>query len=127
MEPESDSAGCRVKGEEPEDGKATKQSPVKSGIVPARRIRERGVGRKRTGASASPDTNGDSAVSQSQISGRVLRDRSTRTIPAWLRSDQSDDGEDVIPDVSANRRRKVPRKKNSSTEIVWDGSGQPQQ
>ncbi|XP_046900411.1 E3 ubiquitin-protein ligase ZFP91 isoform X3 [Hypomesus transpacificus] len=126
MEPESDSAGCRVKGEEPEDGKATKQSPVKSGIVPARRIRERGVGRKRTGASASPDTNGDSAVSQSQISGRVLRDRSTRTIPAWLRSDQSDDGEDVIPDVSANRRRKVPRKKNSSTEIVWDGSGQPQ-
>ncbi|XP_067107125.1 E3 ubiquitin-protein ligase ZFP91 isoform X1 [Osmerus mordax] len=125
MEPESDSAGCRVKGEEPEDGKATKRSPVKSGIVPARRaLRERGVGRKRTGASASPDTNGDTAVSQSQISGRVLRDRSTRTIPAWLRSDQSDDGEDVIPDVSANRRRKVTRKKNSSTGIVWNGSGQ---
>uniref|UniRef100_A0A674BJP7 E3 ubiquitin-protein ligase ZFP91 n=1 Tax=Salmo trutta TaxID=8032 RepID=A0A674BJP7_SALTR len=113
MEPQ---IGDNNKREEPEDDKATAQSPASSAAVtPRRTSRGRGVGRKK-GVSPSPCTNGSTPGTPS--SGRVLRDRSTRTVPAWLQSEKSDDAEESSPDKAVNRRRKAacprPRKNASS-------------
>ncbi|KAM9399385.1 uncharacterized protein ACWYII_031581 [Salvelinus alpinus] len=113
MEPQ---IGDNNKREEPEDDKATAQSPASSAAVtPRRTSRGRGVGRKK-GVSPSPCTNG--ATPGTPSSGRVLRDRSTRTVPAWLQSEKSDDAEESSPDKAVNRRRKAacprPRKNASS-------------
>ncbi|XP_023992331.1 E3 ubiquitin-protein ligase ZFP91 isoform X1 [Salvelinus sp. IW2-2015] len=113
------------KREEPEDDKATVKSPASSAAVtPRRTSRGRGVGRKK-GVSPSPCTNG--ATPGTQSSGRVLRDRSTRTLPAWLQSEKSDDAEESSPDKAVNRRRKAacPRpRKNASSAASTESTGE---
>lgn len=121
MEPAGDRNEDVNKGEEPAEDKAADQTPATSTTVtPRRGLRERGAGRPRTGVSAFlSDVNG--AVSSPQSSGRVLRDRSTRAVPAWLKdtkSDEDDDEDEPSPDTGATKRRKVSntrRKKNSDS------------
>ncbi|CDQ83516.1 unnamed protein product [Oncorhynchus mykiss] len=121
MEPQ---IGDNNKREEPEDDKATVQSPTSSAAVtPRRTSRGRGVGRKK-GVSPSPCTNG--ATPGTPSSGRVLRDRSTRTVPAWLQSEKSEDAEESCPDKAVNRRRKAacPRpRKNASSAAPTETQG----
>uniref|UniRef100_A0A4W5LT43 E3 ubiquitin-protein ligase ZFP91 n=1 Tax=Hucho hucho TaxID=62062 RepID=A0A4W5LT43_9TELE len=114
------------KREEPEDDKATVQSPASSApVTPRRTSRGRGVGREK-GVSPSPCTNG--ATPGTPSSGRVLRDRSTRTVPAWLQSEKSDDAEESSPDKAVNRRRKAacprPRKNASSSAASTESPGE---
>lgn len=76
--------------------------------APRRGLRQRGAGRPRAGASAqSTDVNGASLSPQS--TGRVLRDRSTRTVPAWLKDAKSEDenDEELDTDPAVTKRRKV--------------------
>nr|XP_046270042.1 E3 ubiquitin-protein ligase ZFP91 isoform X2 [Scatophagus argus] len=119
MEPAGDRTGGVNKHEEPAEDKAAEQTSVTSTTVtPRRGLRERGAGRPRSGVSASlTDVNG--AASSPQSSGRVLRDRSMRAVPAWLKDTKSDDDEDEpSPDTGATKRRKVSnsrRKKNSES------------
>lgn len=127
MEP----AGERNGGVENEDdaveGKAAEQTPATSTTVtPRRGLRERGPGRPRSGVSASStDING--ASSSPQSSGRVLRDRSTRAVPAWLKDTKSeDDEEEPNQDTGATKRRKVSnsrRKKNSESAALAEAGG----
>lgn len=127
MEPVGDRTGDVNKGEEPAEDKAADQTPAPSTTVPPRRgLRERGAGRPRSGVSASlTDVNG--AASSPQSSGRVLRDRSTRAVPAWLKDTKSDDDEDEpSPDTGATKRRKVSnsrRKKNSESAGSVEAGG----
>ncbi|XP_040001585.1 E3 ubiquitin-protein ligase ZFP91 [Xiphias gladius] len=119
MEPVGDRTGDVNKGEEPAEDKAADQTPATSATVtPRRGLRERGAGRPRSGVSASlTDVNG-------AASGRVLRDRSTRAVPAWLKDTKSDDEDEPSPDTGATKRRKVSnsrRKKNSESV----GSAEP--
>ncbi|XP_026158628.1 zinc finger protein 135 [Mastacembelus armatus] len=125
METANDRTGDVNKREEPEQDKAANQSPATSTTVsPRRGLRERGASRRRSGVSASvTDVNG---AASPQSSGRVLRDRSTRTVPAWLKDTKSDDDEDEhSSDTGATKRRKVSnsrRKKNSESV----GSAEPE-
>ncbi|XP_035855882.1 E3 ubiquitin-protein ligase ZFP91 [Sander lucioperca] len=109
MEPAGDRTGGVNKGEEPSEDKAAEETPATSTTVtPRRGLRERGACRPKTSVSASiPDVNG--AASSPQSSGRVLRDRSTRAVPAWLKDTKSDDDEEdePSPDTGATKRRKV--------------------
>uniref|UniRef100_A0A4W5N5V0 Uncharacterized protein n=1 Tax=Hucho hucho TaxID=62062 RepID=A0A4W5N5V0_9TELE len=114
------------KREEAEDDKATVQYPASSAAVTRRRTpRGRGVGREK-GVSPSPCTNG--ATPDSASSGRVLRDRSTRTVPAWLQSEKSDHAEESSPDKAVNRRRKAacprPRKNASCSAASTESPGE---
>ncbi|XP_060947534.1 uncharacterized protein LOC133024438 [Limanda limanda] len=110
MEPAGDRTGDVNKGEEPAEDKAADQTSVSStSVTPRMGLRERGAARPRSGgvhgASASP-----------QSSGRVLRDRATRSVPAWLKDVKSDDEEEPSPETGTSKRRKVSnsrRKKNS--------------
>ncbi|XP_044046976.1 E3 ubiquitin-protein ligase ZFP91 isoform X2 [Siniperca chuatsi] len=126
MEPAGHRTGG-VKGEEPAEDKAAEQTAATSTTVtPRRGLRERGAGRPRSGVSASlTDVNG--AASSPQSSGRVLRDRSTRAVPAWLKDIKSDDDEDEpSPDTGATKRRKVSnsrRKKNSESAGSAEAGG----
>ncbi|KAM4603713.1 uncharacterized protein zfp91 isoform 2-T4 [Polymixia lowei] len=117
MEPESERTGDENKGEETVDDKAAEQTPATSTTVtPRRGLRVRGAGRPKSGVPASPDLNG--AAPSPQSSGRVLRDRSTRAVPAWLKDSKSDDEDEPSPDTSATKRRKVSysrRKKNAES------------
>lgn len=119
MEPPGDRIGVVDKNEEPAEDKAAVQTPATSKTVTRRReLRERGAGRPRPGVSASlTDQNG--AASSPQSSGRVLRNRSTRAVPAWLKDSKSDDEEDEASvDIVATKRRKVSisrRKKHSES------------
>ncbi|KAI3353205.1 hypothetical protein L3Q82_019754 [Scortum barcoo] len=125
MEPVADRPGGVNKGEEPAEDKAAEQTPVPgTAVTPRRGLRERGASRPRSGVSASlTDVNG--AASSPQSSGRVLRDRSTRAVPAWLKDTKSDDDEDEpSPDTGATKRRKVSnsrRKKNSDSAEAGGG------
>lgn len=116
MEP-AGRAGDVNKGDEP---KAAEQTPAPSLTgAPRRALRERGAGRPRSGVSA-PATDINGAASSPQTSGRVLRDRSTRAVPAWLKDSKSDDDDEdePSPDSNAAKRRKVScsrRKKNSDS------------
>uniref|UniRef100_A0A1A7XCP2 E3 ubiquitin-protein ligase ZFP91 n=1 Tax=Iconisemion striatum TaxID=60296 RepID=A0A1A7XCP2_9TELE len=128
MEPAGDRAEDVNTSEEPNEDKAAEQtSATSSTVTPRRALRERGAGRPRSGVPASvTDING--AASSPQTSGRVLRDRSTRAVPAWLKDSKSDDEEEEpILDSSATKRRKVSssrRKKNSdSCSQVEAGEG----
>ncbi|XP_036789369.1 E3 ubiquitin-protein ligase ZFP91 [Oncorhynchus mykiss] len=125
MEPQITQIGENNKRDEPEDDKATVQSPASSAAVtPRRTSRGRGVGRKK-GVSPSPCTNG--ATPGTPSSGRVLRDRSTRTLPAWLQSEKSDHAEESNPDKAVNRRRKAacPRsRKNASSAASTESTGE---
>ncbi|XP_071373191.1 E3 ubiquitin-protein ligase ZFP91 isoform X1 [Centroberyx affinis] len=123
MEPGGDRTGDVNTGEEPVEDKAAEQTPATSTpVTPRRGLRERGAGRPRSGVSASPDVNG--AAPSPQSSGRVLRDRSTRAVPAWLKDSKSDDEDEPSPDTSATKRRKVSnsrRRKNAESA----GSAEP--
>ncbi|MEQ2203369.1 hypothetical protein XENOCAPTIV_029264 [Xenoophorus captivus] len=128
MEPACDRAGDVNKYEEPKEDRAAEQTPVTSTTGTLRRaLRERGAGRPRSGVSSSPvEVNG--GASSAQTSGRVLRDRSTRAVPAWLKDSKSDEEEDEpSPDSSATKRRKVPgsrrRKGLDSAVQVEAGEG----
>lgn len=119
MEPPGDRTGVADKDKEPARDKAAEQTPATSKTVARRReLREREAGRPRSGVSASfADLNG--AASSPQSSGRVLRNRSTRAVPAWLKDSKSDDEEDEPNlDTVTTKRRKVSssrRKKHSES------------
>ncbi|XP_069023192.1 E3 ubiquitin-protein ligase ZFP91 [Embiotoca jacksoni] len=128
MEPAGDRAGDVNKAKEPTGDKAAEQTPATSTAgTPRRALRERGAGRPRSGVAASAtDVNG--AASSPQTSGRVLRDRSTRAVPAWLKDTKSDDDEEdePSPDNGASKRRKVSnsrRKKNSDSAGSAEAGG----
>lgn len=125
MEAAGDRTGGVDKDDEPAEDKAAEPTPATSTIVtPRRGLRERGAGRPRSGVSASlTDING--AASSPQGSGRVLRDRSTRAVPAWLKDTKSDEDE-PNPDTGATKRRKVSnsrRKKNSESAGSAEAGG----
>ncbi|KAF3687662.1 E3 ubiquitin-protein ligase ZFP91 [Channa argus] len=125
MEPAGDRTGDVNKGEEPSEDKAADHTPATStAVTPRRGLRERGAGRRRSGVS--PPLKDINGAASPQSSGRVLRDRSTRAVPAWLKDSKSDDDDDEpSPDSSANKRRKVSnskRKKNSESA----GSAEPE-
>ncbi|KAK2817034.1 hypothetical protein Q5P01_025225 [Channa striata] len=126
MEPAGDRTGDANKGEEPTEDKAADHTPgTSTTVTPRRALRERGAGRRRSGVSPPlPDING---AASPQSSGRVLRDRSTRAVPAWLKDTKSDDDDEdeTSPDSGANKRRKVSnsrKKKNSESA----GSAEPE-
>ncbi|XP_049900387.1 E3 ubiquitin-protein ligase ZFP91 isoform X3 [Epinephelus moara] len=127
MEPAGDRTEGVNKGEESAEDKAAEETPATSTAgTPRRGLRERGACRPRSGVSASlTDVNG--AASSPQSSGRVLRDRSTRAVPAWLKDTKSDDDEDEpSPDTGATKRRKVSnsrRKKNSESAGSAEAGG----
>lgn len=127
MEPACDRTAGVNKGDEPaEDQAAEETAATGTTVTPRRGLRERGAGRPRSGVSASStDVNG--AASSPQSSGRVLRDRSTRAVPAWLKDTKSDDEDDEpSPDTGATKRRKVSnsrRKKNSESAGLADAGG----
>ncbi|XP_026106137.1 zinc finger protein 692-like isoform X3 [Carassius auratus] len=81
--------------------------------TPCRAIRGRGDGCLKTEVTCPPETNG--AATSVGGSGRVLRDRSTRTIPVWRQSDIGEDRDEVTRDAAANRRRKAkcPRRRKN--------------
>ncbi|XP_020786176.1 E3 ubiquitin-protein ligase ZFP91 isoform X2 [Boleophthalmus pectinirostris] len=96
-------------GEVSAEDKATEQtSDHGKSTTPRRGLRQRGVGRPRPGVSA-PATDVNGASLSPQSSGRVLRDRSTRTVPAWLKEAKSEDEneEELDTDAAALKRRKV--------------------
>lgn len=110
MEPPGDRAGVVDKDEEPAEDKAAVQTPAPSKTVTRRReLRERGAGRPRAGVSSASFTDLNGAASSLQSSGRVLRNRSTRAVPAWLKDSKSDDEEEEEPnlDTVSTKRRKV--------------------
>lgn len=119
MELAAERNGALENEDDPVEDKAAMQTPATSTTVtPRRGLRERGPGRPRSGVSALPaDMNG--ASSSPQGSGRVLRDRSTRAVPAWLKDTKSEeDDEEPNADAGATKRRKVSnsrRKKNSES------------
>lgn len=121
MEPTGDRNEDVNNGEDPAEDKAAEQTPAPSALVtPRRGLRERAACRPRSAVSASTaDFNG--TVSSPQSSGRVLRDRSTRAVPAWLKDSKSDEDEDEpSPDTGASKRRKVSnsRRKKPSESVA---------
>ncbi|XP_077102707.1 uncharacterized protein zfp91 isoform X3 [Siphateles boraxobius] len=96
---------------EPAMEKSAGQSTASS---PCRTFRGRGEGCLATEGICPPESNG-AATSQAG-SGRVLRDRSTRTIPVWRQSDIGEDREELSREAAANRRRKAkcPRRRKSA-------------
>lgn len=102
MEPTSERFDDVNKGEELAEDKAAEQTPAPSAPdTPRRGLRN---GRSRSGAAT--DVNG-ALISPPPSSGRVLRDRSTRAVPAWLKDAKSDGEEDESADTGASKRRKV--------------------
>ncbi|KAL2098034.1 hypothetical protein ACEWY4_007241 [Coilia grayii] len=93
------------------------QTSSSQGAVPAprRALRGRGACRSKTEVSNSPNKNG--ATSNTPASGRVLRDRSTRAVPAWRLNEASEDTEEPGRDADSNRRRKPanPRRRRNTT------------
>lgn len=101
--------------EEVENETAMEKSAGQStASTPCRAFRGRGDGCLKTEVSCPPETNG--AATSVAGSGRVLRDRSTRTIPVWRQSDIAEDRNEVTRDAAANRRRKAkcPRRRKSA-------------
>ncbi|XP_011473514.3 uncharacterized protein zfp91 isoform X2 [Oryzias latipes] len=120
MEPASDRDGDVNNGETPAEDKASVKTPANStSSAPRRALRERGAGRPRSGASASAEEVNGAALSP-LTSGRVLRDRSTRAVPAWLKDSKSDEDEDETgPESGAAKRRKV---SNSRRKKISDSA-----
>ncbi|XP_029909019.1 E3 ubiquitin-protein ligase ZFP91 isoform X3 [Myripristis murdjan] len=124
MEPDGDPTGDVNKLEELVEDKAAEQTPATgAAATPRRGLRERGAGRPRSGVSASPDING--AAPSPQSSGRVLRDRSTRAVPAWLKDSKSDEEDEPSPDTSATKRRKVSNSRRRRTAEPAGSSAEP--
>ncbi|XP_039546672.1 E3 ubiquitin-protein ligase ZFP91 isoform X3 [Pimephales promelas] len=91
-----------------------KSAGQSTGSSPCRASGGREEGCLATEGTCPPETNG-AATSQAG-SGRVLRDRSTRTIPVWRQSDIGEDRDEVSREAAANRRRKAkcPRRRKSA-------------
>ncbi|XP_049577435.1 E3 ubiquitin-protein ligase ZFP91 [Syngnathus scovelli] len=113
------------KGRELVEHKAAEQTPAASAsVTPRRGLRDRGTTRTRSGDPAT-----QAAVNgATQGSGRVLRDRSTRAVPAWLKDNKSEEDEDEDSlDAGASKRRKVcnsrRRKNGDSSGSVEAGDG----
>ncbi|XP_037113556.1 E3 ubiquitin-protein ligase ZFP91 isoform X1 [Syngnathus acus] len=113
------------KGRELVEHKAAEETPAASAAVtPRRGLRDRGTTRTRSGDPAT-----QAAVNgATQGSGRVLRDRSTRAVPAWLKDNKSEEDEDEDSlDAGASKRRKVcnsrRRKNGDSSGSVEAGDG----
>lgn len=128
MEPPGERAGVVDKDEEPAEDKAAMQTPAPSKTVTRRReLRERGAGRPRAGVSSASLTDLNGAASSLQSSGRVLRNRSTRAVPAWLKDSKSDDEEEEPNlDTVSTKRRKVSssrRKKQSESVDSTEAGG----
>ncbi|XP_056136521.1 E3 ubiquitin-protein ligase ZFP91 [Lampris incognitus] len=123
MEPESNQTRDETKEAEPLEDKAAEQTRgVGTSLAPRRGLRERGGGRPKSGPR---DTNG--AAPRTPSSGRVLRDRSTRAVPAWLKDSKSDDEGESSPDTGAVKRRKVSysrRRKYAETASSSDPPGE---
>lgn len=101
--------------EEVENEAAVEKSAEQStASTPSKAARGRGEGCLDMEETRSPETNG--AVVSVAGSGRVLRDRSTRALPAWRQSDLGDDPAEGTRDAAANRRRKAicPRRRRSA-------------
>ncbi|KAF4090801.1 hypothetical protein AMELA_G00056060 [Ameiurus melas] len=99
----------REQEEEEEEEEAAFTSPDSSVTrTPRRALRGRGETRAKSAAppASSPDTNGTPSAAGS---GRVLRDRSTRSVPVWRRRDlgveQDDDGGDDGEEEEEERKR----------------------
>ena len=118
--------------EESAEQRAADQTPTPStSLSPRRGLRARRVGRPRSGgvpAAAAPpppeDTNGAAAAPGAR-SSRVLRDRSTRSVPAWLKESRSEEEEDeaaapVRRKVSSSRRRKASEAAGGCEEDAGD-------
>ncbi|KAM9792784.1 uncharacterized protein zfp91 [Neosynchiropus ocellatus] len=122
MEPTSERSDDVNKGEELAEDKAAEQTPAPSTPdTPRRGLRN---GRSRSGVAT--DVNG-ALISPQQSSGRVLRDRSTRSVPAWLKDSKSDGEEEESADPGASKRRKVSnsrRKKNVDPVGLADVCGE---
>ncbi|KAM8842442.1 uncharacterized protein zfp91 isoform 1-T1 [Synchiropus picturatus] len=122
MEPTSERPDDVNKGDELAGDKAAEQTPAPSTPdTPRRGLRN---GRSRSGVAA--DVNG-AVTSPQQSSGRVLRDRSTRSVPAWLKDAKSDGEEEESADSGASKRRKVSnsrRKKNVEPVGLVDVGGE---
>ncbi|XP_058241816.1 E3 ubiquitin-protein ligase ZFP91-like [Hemibagrus wyckioides] len=102
--------------------------------TPRRALRGRGATRSNSAAppAASPDTNGTPSQAGS---GRVLRDRSTRSVPVWRRrdlgveqdddDDDDDEEEEEEDEAEARRRRKTacPRRRRNA-ETARDSKAQ---
>ncbi|XP_063074774.1 E3 ubiquitin-protein ligase ZFP91 isoform X2 [Engraulis encrasicolus] len=92
------------------------QTSASQGAVPTpgKALRGRGACRSKTEVSNSSNKNG---AANTPASGRVLRDRSTRTLPAWRLHEASEDTEETGRDTDSNRRRKPanPRRRRSTT------------
>lgn len=120
MEPVDNRVGDVNKDEEPKEDKAAEETPATSTFGTQRRaLRERGAGRPRSAVSSSAaEVNGAASTT-----GRVLRDRSTRAVPAWLKDLKSDEEEEdePSPDSSATKRRKV---SSSKRRKGLDSAGQ---
>lgn len=119
MEPADNRVGDVNQDEEPKEDKAAEETPATSTVGTQRRaLRERGAGRPRSAVSSSAaEVNGAASTT-----GRVLRDRSTRAVPAWLKDLKSDEEEDEpSPDSSATKRRKV---SSSKRRKGLDSAGQ---
>ncbi|XP_077461776.1 uncharacterized protein zfp91 [Stigmatopora argus] len=125
MEPTSERNDRAHTGKELDKHKAAEQTPDSgAAVTPRRGLRERGATRTRGGKSALQATvNG--AI---RGSGRVLRDRSTRAVPAWLKESKSEEDEDQHSvDAGASKRKKVSnsrrRKNGDSSGTVEAGDG----
>lgn len=96
--------------------------------TPCKVVRERGDGCLSTEGTCSPETNGE--ATSVALSGRVLRDRSMRALPAWRQSDLGEDQAEGTRDAAANRRRKAiyPRRRRSAAASAGSSDadyGQP--
>ncbi|XP_051558878.1 E3 ubiquitin-protein ligase ZFP91 isoform X2 [Myxocyprinus asiaticus] len=89
-----------------------KSADQSAASTPHRASRGREDGCLNTEEACSRETNG--SASSLTGSGRVLRDRSMRSLPLWRQSDIGED--EVICETAANRRRKAsfPRRKKST-------------
>ncbi|XP_076845662.1 uncharacterized protein zfp91 isoform X2 [Brachyhypopomus gauderio] len=94
--------------------KASQKSPSQPApSTPRRALRGRGAGRLKTEVPCSPDTNG--AATSVSGCGRVLRDRSTRAVPAWRQSDIGEDKDEPPRDAASRRRKAVcPRRRKNA-------------
>lgn len=91
-----------------------KSAEQSTASTPRKAVRGRGDGCLDIEGTCSPETNG--AATSVAGSGRVLRDRSMRALPAWRQSDLGEDLAEGTRDAAANRRRKAvcPRRRRSA-------------
>ncbi|KAK1791697.1 hypothetical protein P4O66_013182 [Electrophorus voltai] len=116
MEPQIVQTSAYKEEAEPAPDKASQRSPTRpTPSMPRRALRGRGAGRPKTEVPCAPDTNG--AAASAPGCGRVLRDRSTRAVPAWRQSDIGEDKE-----APSRRKAVCPRRKRTAEPARERGS-----